>query len=281
MALGLANAFPATQFKESVMATGIEDPGYPEESAGKLQLIWGEGFLSPGGPAEVARILGNRSIVGLRILDIGSGAGGADVVLVRDHAASKVVGIDVAPGLVEAATARVRRLQLGDRIEYQLVQPGALPFPDASFDAVFSKDAIIHVNDKAALYSEVFRVLRPGGHLFVGDWLGSDDPSLAPLILEFVEASGHDFTMVSLDYVCGLVSSLGFSEVEHDDRRAWYAKVAAEELARLRGSMGVEIATRWGDESVQSEIAFWEVLVKALNAGALRPGHIRAIKPRQ
>lgn len=261
------------------MNADLEDPGYPDESAGKLQMIWGEGFLSPGGPAEVARILGKNSVAGLSILDVGSGAGGADVVLARDHAAGKVVGIDVAQGLVELAAARARKLHLDDCIEYQLVQPGALPFPDASFDAVFSKDAIIHVGDKEALYAEIFRVLRPGGRVLIGDWLKSDEASHESLIQEFVAASGHNFTMVTLSYMGKLVSSLGFSEVELDDRQAWYAEVANEELARLRGPLGIEMVERWGDEAAQSEIEFWEVLVKALDGGALRPSHIRAAKP--
>src|SRR5450432_1543114 len=261
------------------MNAGLEDPGYPDESAGNLQMIWGEGFLSPGGPAEVARILGKHSVAGLSILDIGSGAGGADVVLVRDHAASKVVGIDVAQGLVDLAAARARKLHLDDCIEYLLVQPGALPFPDASFDAVFSKDAIIHVGDKAAIYAEIFRVLRPGGHILIGDWLGSDETSHESLIQEFIAASGHNFTMVSLGYMGQLVSSLGFSEVELDDRLALYSAIAHRELARLRGPLGIEIVERWGDEAAQSEIEFWEVLVKALDGGALRPSHIRAAKP--
>ena len=37
-------------------ASQLDDPGYPDP--GKLELIWGEGFLSPGGPAEVANSLG-------------------------------------------------------------------------------------------------------------------------------------------------------------------------------------------------------------------------------
>jgi phosphoethanolamine N-methyltransferase len=261
------------------MDTNLEDPGYPDESAGKLQMIWGDGFLSPGGPAEIARILGKINVAGLGILDIGSGAGGADVVLVRDHAARSVVGIDVSQDLVELATERARKLRLDDRIEYRLVQPGALPFPDASFGAVFSKDAIIHVADKAALYADIFRVLRPGGHLLISDWLRGDGASLDALVQEFVTASGHNFTMVSLSDMGKLVSSLGFSEVELDDRQAWYAAVAAEELAQLRGPLGTEMVERWGNEATQSEIEFWEVLVKALEGGALRPGHIRAAKP--
>ena len=42
-------------------------------------------------------------------------------------------------------------------------RPGPLPFTDASFDVVFSKDALLHVPDKDALFAEIFRVLKPGG----------------------------------------------------------------------------------------------------------------------
>ena len=48
-----------------------------------LQLVWGEGFLSPGGPAEGARILEGSDIRGTRVLDIGCGLGAIDLLLVQ------------------------------------------------------------------------------------------------------------------------------------------------------------------------------------------------------
>ena len=42
----------------------IEDPGYPDDAAGRLEMIRGEGFLSPGGLGDVSRILGGRDIEG-------------------------------------------------------------------------------------------------------------------------------------------------------------------------------------------------------------------------
>ena len=65
---------------------------------------------------------------------------------------------------------------LQDQIELQLVKPGRLPFGNACFDIVFSKDSIIHIPDKQALFSEVFRVLRPGGWLVMSDWYCSEAP---------------------------------------------------------------------------------------------------------
>ena len=254
------------------------DPGYPDDAQGKLELIWGEGFLSPGGPAEVSRILGSKSISGCEVLDIGSGSGGADVSLVRDHGAGSVVGVDVQKELVALASSRAQKLNLESQIKYQLVTPGPLPFPDESFDVVFSKDAIIHVREKEDLYTEILRVLRPGGRLLVSDWLRGDGDSLTPMVREFITASGHDFTLVSLRELGEIVEKVGFLEIELEDRRNWYLKEATGELERLRGPLNAQFVEKWGEESTQDEIAFWEVLAAALEQGAIRPGHVRAMK---
>jgi SAM-dependent methyltransferase len=62
----------------------------------------------------------------------------------------------------EQMDARIARAQLADRIKSLCVAPGPLPFESESFDVLFSKDAIVHIPDKAALYTDIHRVLRPG-----------------------------------------------------------------------------------------------------------------------
>ena len=254
------------------------DPGYPEDARGKLELVWGEGFLSPGGPTEVSRILGSKSISGCKVLDIGSGTGGVDVSLVRDHGANSVVGIDVHKDLIELASSRARKLNLENQIKYQLVTPGLLPFADESFDVAFSKDAIIHVREKEALYTEILRILCPGGRLLVSDWLRGDGDALTPMVEEFITASGHDFTLVSLRELGKILEKVGFVEIELEDRRGWYLKEATGELEKLRGPLNAQFLELWGGEATQDEITFWEVLVAALEQGAIRPGHTRAVK---
>lgn len=255
-----------------------EDPGYPGDVQEKLELVWGEGFLSPGGPAEVSRILGSKSISGCEVLDIGSGAGGVDISLVRDHGAGSVVGVDVQKELIDLASSRAQKCNLESQIKYQLVTPGPLPFADESFDVAFSKDAIIHVREKEDLYTEIFRILRPGGRLLVSDWLRGDGDSLTPMVQEFITASGHDFTLVSLRGLGEIVEKVGFVEIELEDRRNWYLQEATGELERLQGPLNAQFLEMWGEESTQDEITFWEVLVAALEQGAIRPGHVRALK---
>ena len=119
--------------------------------------------MSPGGPQEVARVVEGIELSGKTVLDIGCGAGGITVALARDHAAAKIVGIDVEATVCSRAKRRADQSRLGDRVEIRRVSPEPLEFPDESFDVVFSKDAIVHIADKESLALEVFRVLRPGG----------------------------------------------------------------------------------------------------------------------
>src|ERR1041385_2436408 len=102
-----------------------------------LQIIWGEGFLSPGGPQAVREIVQGVDLAGTRVLDIGCGIGGLDQVLVSPGAAH-VTAVDVAAPLVELARRRVAGSPDAGRIAFQTTEPEQrLPFPDASFDIVF------------------------------------------------------------------------------------------------------------------------------------------------
>ena len=262
------------------MAEGVHDEsGYAPDETGRLELIWGEGFMSPGGADEVTRIVGDHDLAGSDVLDIGCGTGGAAVVLVRSHGAASVTGVDVQAEQVDRATQLAAQHGLSDRVAHRRVEPGPLAFAEASFDAVFSKDSVIHVRDKQAIYAEAHRLLRPGGRLLVGDWLRGDGADLDDAVAAFVDAAGHDFAMVSLREVGEIVDRIGFVDVELEDRRDWYLVEAAAELERLRGALGTDLAGRWGEEALVAEIDFWEILVRSLDAGALRPGHVRAVKP--
>ena len=159
---------------------------YAKAFSDALQFIWGKGFLSPGGPEEVREMLAGHDLCDSTVLDIGSGLGGIDILLAREHGAKQVIGIDVDPRLIEEARHLVREEGLESRIRFDLVEPGALPYTDESFDAVFSKDAMVHIPDKAALYAEVKRVLKPGGSFIAADWLWSKGAESSPAVINWL-----------------------------------------------------------------------------------------------
>src|SRR5258708_36032921 len=150
-----------------------------------LQLIWGEGFLSPGGADEVAYLLEGSDIRGCKLLDIGAGLGAIDQLLVTQHGAGSVVGIDGDPVLLKQMDARIARAQLADRIRSLCVTPGPLPFESESFDVVFSNDAIVQIPGKAALYAAIHRTLRPGGRFIASDWIRAGTGAYSAMLLDY------------------------------------------------------------------------------------------------
>ncbi len=126
-----------------------------------LEQVWGEGFLSPGGPDEIRRIVDGVELSGKKVIDLGCGTGGISQFLAETFEPAQLVGIDVDLGLIERAAKRVAQSSLSDHLKFKCVAPGPLPFADGSFDVVFSKDAMIHIADKEALFADIFRVLVP------------------------------------------------------------------------------------------------------------------------
>ena len=237
-----------------------------------------EGFLSPGGEDEVARIVVGAPIEGARVLDVGCGLGAIDVLLVERFGAARVTGIDVEAPLVARATTRVEAAGLADRVSIRMVSPGRFPFEDAAFDVVFSKDSMLHIPDKRALYEDIHRVLVPGGWMVLSDWFGNGlEPTVA--MREWLDVVGLTFRLTSIEASAALVEACGFDDIEWRDRNAWYAEVVNDELATLCGDSYPRLVERLGPEAAAQRLESTSKKKTIVDGGELRPGHLRARKP--
>ncbi len=256
------------------------EPGeYDDAMQALLQIIWGDGFLSPGGAAEVARLLEGSDIVGCTVLDIGCGLGAIDELLVAKYAAASVVGIDIDPSLLAAMRDRVERARLADRIRAVQVTGGPLPFAEGDFDVVFSKDSLVQIPDKPAIFAEVLRVLRPGGRFIASDWLRGGTAQYSAEMLEFFRLEGIAYNMATLAESAAALRKAGFESVEIRDRHDWYLDLAQRELHAMEGRLNPVIVQRIGAERARHFIDNWRQLVVVLKRGELRPGHLKAVKP--
>ena len=252
---------------------------YHGRAVAMLEALWGEGFLSPGGSAEVARLIADADLRGASVLDIGCGAGGVDIALVREHQAGYVTGIDVEDTVLASARALIAREGLAARIGVAKVAPGPLPLPPATFDVVLSKDSIVHIADKHALMREVSRVLKPGGRFIASDWLISHDGEPSPQMAAYIAAEGLNFGMASPARYEDAMRSAGFRDVSTTSRNAWYRAAAQQELQRLRGPVGAAAARIVGQDFVDQNIAIWLRMIPVLESGEHCPTHLRALKP--
>jgi len=244
-----------------------------------LEALWGEGFLSPGGPDEVARMLMGVDIAGKHVMDIGCGSGAIAVALAQDYGAAHVTGLDVEDPVCAAARACADAAGVSDQVTITKVVPGPFPFADASFDVVVSKDSIIHIPDKENMAKDAFRVLKPGGQFAASDWLMSHDGPPSPEMAEYIAAEGLDFAMASPERYAKAMTDAGFEDVELVNRNSWYADVAASELAELTGPNRAGWEDRHGVEFIAHQVDIWERLVGVLQKGEHCPHHIRGRKP--
>ena len=97
-----------------------------------------------------------------RVLDVATGTGAVALELVRQHDCS-VVGVDRSADMLAVARARIAARGLASRIELHEARAEALPFADASFDALTVTYLLRYVDDPAATLRELARVVRPGG----------------------------------------------------------------------------------------------------------------------
>ncbi|RWP40580.1 MAG: methyltransferase domain-containing protein [Mesorhizobium sp.] len=248
---------------------------YPKDVTDAVELIWGEGMLSPGGPERVVQMLEGIDLTGRRVLDIGSGLGGIDVLLADTHGAAAVIGIDVEPQLIRSASDLAARKGLAGRVTFQLVMPGKLPFEDPSFDLVFSKDAMVHIADKPALYVEILRVLKPGGWFIAADWLWSEGAAESGIVHAWLSKSQPGFAFTTPAAALQALIDAGFAEPTVTDFRKELQEANREEVALLKGPLRQKLATIVGTEIAEGRFASAKDRQAALDSGDLIPCYLR------
>ena len=159
------------------------------------------------------------------VLDIGSGLGGPARFLAATYGV-RVSGVDLSAPFVEIATLLSERTGLADRVAFRQADALALPFDASSFDHAWTQHVAMNISNRPRLYSEIHRVLRPGGLFAIYDVLAADGgPIVFPV--PWARESATSF-LVDLDGMRKVLTESGFVELSCADKtvvvRDWFAR---------------------------------------------------------
>lgn len=163
------------------------------------------------GGIQSSRALATLAVIapGERFVDVGGGLGGPARMLAQEFGA-RVTVIDLTTGFIEAGAGLTARTGLTESVTFQHGDATAMPFPDGSFDVAWTQHATMNIAAKDRLYSEIFRVLRPGGRLVFHEIMAG---AATPLIYPVPWAGDASISFVrSPDEIRAILRDLGFVE---------------------------------------------------------------------
>jgi len=185
------------------------------------------GRLQPGdlAPVEEFHIGGRKATAlalekmslskGQRVLDIGCGIGGA-ARYIADQSGCNVSGIDLTPEYIAVAKTLTELTGLDDKVTFDVASALAMPYPDQVFDAAITLHVAMNIPQRAALYSEIARVLKPGATLYIFDVMKKSDGDLL-FPVPWAETKDTSY-LTTPEEMCSLLEDAGFGIQEIGDR---------------------------------------------------------------
>lgn len=216
--------------------------GYPEQELDSIPATAVESFAGVGYPflADVIR-------PGDTVVDIGSGSG-TDVLIagLKTGPDGHVIGIDMTEEMIARANKNIEKAGMS-QVEIMESLADELPLSNASADVVTSNGVFNLVPDKAKAFREVYRILRPGGHIQIADIVLSkpvSDASKANPQLWAECIVGAE----PVERYLELIRSAGFKNVTVIDRLDYFARSANESTRKAANGLGAHTVVLTGQK---------------------------------
>ncbi|PWA67224.1 phosphoethanolamine N-methyltransferase [Artemisia annua] len=250
----------------------LDNVQYKSSGILRYERIFGYGFVSTGGIDTTKEFVAKLDLKpGQKVLDVGCGIGGGDFYMV-DKFGVEVVGIDLSVNMISLALERA--IGLDCAVEFEVADCTKKSYPDDTFDVIYSRDTILHIQDKPALFRTFYKWLKPGGKVLISDYCrksGTPSEDFA----EYIKQRGYD--LHDVETYGGMLRDAGFGEVTAEDRTEQFKEVLTRELEKVEKEKE-EFIRDFSEEDYNDIVGGWKAKLVRVGSGEQRWGLFYAEK---
>lgn len=257
-------------------STSYDNNGqYSRQSILRYEKIFGKGYISTGGPATtdyLCELLGDKLAPGVKVLDVGSGIGGAAFHLAREYGAI-VTGVDLSPEMTDLALEAIPDSGVSSQVDFLLADVLETEF-DEPFDVIWSRDALMHIHDKKRLFSKLYSLLDDGGQLVITDYARGNKPGSS----EFeAYAKKTGYHLVDPAAYGKLLEDAGFVDVIVEDATPKFIEILKKEPVNLAANRD-DFLSSFSEEDLNYLTERWAMKVRFCEANDMKWGIYKATK---
>lgn len=250
----------------------LDNVQYKTNGILRYERVFGEGYVSTGGIETTKEFVGKLDLKpGQKVLDVGCGIGGGDFYM-ADNFDVHVVGIDLSINMVSFALERA--IGRSCTVEFEVADCTKKVYPDNSFDVIYSRDTILHIMDKPALFKSFYNWLKPGGKLLISDYCKNEGmPSEE--FASYIKQRGYDLHDVKT--YGKMIEAAGFHDVVAEDRTNQFLEVLQRELDMTAKNKD-EFLQDFSEKDYDDIVNGWNAKLKRSSLGEQRWGLFIATK---
>ncbi|KAK9115267.1 hypothetical protein Syun_022064 [Stephania yunnanensis] len=244
----------------------LDNVQYKTNGILRYERVFGEGFVSTGGIETTKEFVAKMHLKpGQKVLDVGCGIGGGDFYMAENFDV-EVLGIDLSINMVSFALESAIGRKCS--VEFEVADCTTKEYPDNSFDVIYSRDTILHIQDKPALFKKFFKWLKPGGMVLISDYCKCAGPPSIKFA-EYIKQRGYD--LHDVEAYGQMLKEAGFSDVVAEDRTDQFLKVLKRELDAIEKEKD-EFISDFSQEDYNDIVNGWKAKLARSSSGEQRWG---------
>jgi len=207
----------------------LDQNQYTRNGILRYEKIFGQTYIGPGGEDSTDRFTSKLNLEhGQKVLDIGCGIGGAAFFMANKYSVN-VYGMDLSSNMISIANEYRSKMSAAvqHRVQFHVEDATLMEYPENFYDVIYSRDTILHIDDKLSLFKKIMKSLKPGGKLMISDYCHGDKEHSASF-KKYV--AGRGYALQTVTQYGDILKKAGLKKVVASDISDYMIEILKKEL---------------------------------------------------